>query len=142
MAVVTPEGLVGRVVDVTPLASRVQLITDPESAVGVLVQRSRAIGVAAGSQGGAIQIKYLPLTADVADGDRIITSGMGGVFPKGLPVGRVARSSRPANGALFQLIEAQPYADFSRLEEVMVLTRPPSTSQAWAGEEQIGRASC
>jgi rod shape-determining protein MreC len=135
MAVVTREGLVGRVVDVTALASRVQLITDPESAVGVVIQRSRTIGVAAGSQGGAIQIKYLPLMADVAVDDRIITSGMGGIFPKGIPVGKVVRSSRPTNGTLFQLIEAQPYADFSRLEEVMVLKRPPSSGLSWAGEE-------
>jgi rod shape-determining protein MreC len=135
MAVVTSEGLVGRVVDVTALSSRVQLITDPESAVGVLIQRSRAIGVAAGSQVGAIQIKYLPLMADVAIGDRIITSGMGGIFSKGIPVAHVVRSSRPTNGTLFQLIEAQPHADFSRLEEVMVLKRSPTTGLSWAGEE-------
>lgn len=135
MAVVTTEGLVGRVVDVTPFTARVQLITDPESAVGALIQRSRVIGVAAGSQGGAIQIKYLPLMADVAVGDRIITSGMGGIFPKGIPVGKVVRSSRPTNGTLFQLIEAQPHADFSRLEDVMVLKRPPSSNLSWAGEE-------
>lgn len=134
MAVVTREGLVGRVVDVAALASRVQLITDPESAVGVLIERSRTIGVAAGSQGGVIQIKYLPLMADVAVDDRIITSGMGGIFPKGIPVGKVVRSSRPRNGTLFQLIEAQPHADFSRLEEVMVLTRPPLSGLSWAGD--------
>ncbi|MBI2884397.1 MAG: rod shape-determining protein MreC [Candidatus Methylomirabilis oxyfera] len=135
MVVVTREGLVGRVIDVTALASRVQLITDPGSAVGVLIQRSRTIGVAAGSQGSAIQIKYLPLMADVAVDDRIITSGMGGIFPKGIPVGKVIRSSRPANGTLFQLIEAQPHADFSRMEEVMVLKRPPSSGLSWASEE-------
>lgn len=131
MAVVTGEGLVGRVIDVTASTAWVQLITDPESAVGVLIQRSRAIGIAAGSQGGAIQIKYLPLMTDVAVGDRIITSGMGGIFPKGIPVGKVARSSQPTNGTLFQLIEAQPYAEFSRLEEVMVLKRPPSSGLSW-----------
>lgn len=135
MAVVTTEGLVGRVVDVTATASRIQLITDLDSAVGVLIQRSRVIGVAAGSQGGAIQVKYLPLMADVAVGDRIITSGMGGIFPKGIPVGKVVQSSRPTNGTLFQLIEAQPYADFSRLEEVMILKRSPSSGLSWAGEE-------
>lgn len=135
MAVVTTEGLVGRVVDVTAMASRVQLITDPDSAVGALIQRSRVIGVAAGSQGGAIQVKYLPLMADVAVGDRIITSGMGGIFPKGIPVGKIVQSSRPTNGTLFQLIEVQPHADFSRLEEVMVLKRPPSSGLPWAGEE-------
>lgn len=135
MAVVTSEGLVGRVVDVTATTSRVQLITDPESGVGVLIQRSRIIGIAAGSQGGAIQIKYLPLMADVAVGDRIITSGMGGIFPKGIPVGTVARTSRPTNGTLFQSIEAQPHADFSRLEEVIVLKQPPSSSLSWSGGE-------
>ena len=137
MAVVTAEGLVGRVVDVTALASQVQLITDPESAVGVLIQRSRVVGVAAGSQEGTLQIKYLPLMADVAVGDRIITSGMGGIFPKGIPVGKVVRSSRPTNGTLFQLIEAQPHTDFSHLEEVMVLKRPPSNDLSWAGEEPL-----
>ena len=136
-AVVTAEGLVGRVVDVTALASQVQLITDPESAVGVLIQRSRVVGVAAGSQEGTLQIKYLPLMADVAVGDRIITSGMGGIFPKGIPVGKVVRSSRPTNGTLFQLIEAQPHTDFSHLEEVMVLKRPPSNDLPWAGEEPL-----
>lgn len=135
MAVVTSEGLVGRVVDVTTRSSRVQLITDPESAVGVLIQRSRAIGVAAGSQVGAIQVKYVPVMADVAVGDNILTSGMGGIFPKGIPVAHIVRSSRPTNGTLFQSIEAQPYADFSRLEEVMILKRPPSSDLSWAGEE-------
>jgi rod shape-determining protein MreC len=135
MTVVTAEGLVGRVVDVTPLASRVQLITDSESAVGVLTQRGRIIGVVAGSQGGTIQIKYLPLMADVAVGDRIITSGMGGIFPKGIPVGTVVRSSRPTNGTLFQLVEAKPHADFSHLEEVMVLTRSPSHDLSWTDKE-------
>jgi rod shape-determining protein MreC len=135
MAVVTTEGLVGRVVDVTARASRVQLMTDPESAVGVLIQRSRVIGVAAGSLEGTAQIKYLPLMADVAVGDRVITSGMGGIFPKGIPVGKIVRSSRPTNGALFQSTEVQPHADFSRLEEVMVLKRPPSSGLPWAGEE-------
>ncbi len=126
MAVVTTEGLVGRVVETTPLAARVQLITDPESAVGVLIQRSRVAGVAAGSQGGSLQIRYLPLMADVVEGDRVITSGMGGVFPKGIPLGRVLRSNRPTNGALFQETWVQPLADFSRLEEVMILKRAPA----------------
>lgn len=135
MTVVTAAGLVGRVVDVTPLASRVQLITDPESAVGVITQRGRIIGVAAGSQWGTLQIKYLPLMADVAVGDRIITSGMGGIFPKGIPVGKVVQSSRPTKGALFQSIEAEPHAELSRLEEVMVLKRSPAHNLSWAGEE-------
>lgn len=130
MTVVAGEGLVGRVVDVSALAARVQLITDPESAVGCLVQRSRVTGVATGSQGGTVQIKYLAQMADVTVGDRIMTSGMGGIIPKGIPLGRVIRSSRP-NGALFQETEVQPLVNFSRLEEVVVLKQPLANDLAW-----------
>jgi rod shape-determining protein MreC len=130
MVVVAPEGLVGRVVDVTPLAARVQLITDPESAVGCLMLRTRVTGVAAGTQRGAVQIKYLPQMADVAVGDQVVTSGMGGVFPKGIPLGKVIRSSRPA-GALFLDTEVQPLVDFSRLEEAIVLRERPPHDSVW-----------
>ncbi|MGH7410485.1 MAG: rod shape-determining protein MreC [Candidatus Methylomirabilis sp.] len=130
MTVVAGEGLVGRVVDVSALAARVQLITDPESAVGCLVQRSRVTGVATGSQGGTVQIKYLAQMADVTVGDRIMTSGMGGIIPKGIPLGRVIRSSRP-NGALFQETEVQPLVNFSRLEEVVVLKQPLANDLVW-----------
>ncbi|HZY31411.1 MAG TPA: rod shape-determining protein MreC [Candidatus Methylomirabilis sp.] len=136
MAVVAPEGLVGRVVDVTTRAARVQLITDPESAIGCLIQRSRVAGVAAGSQSGTVQMRYLPLMADVVVGDRVITSGMGGILPKGIPLGKVVRSSRP-NGALFQETEVHALADFSRLEEVMVLRRPPEHDRSWGGGKHL-----
>ena len=137
MAVVTTEGLVGRVVDVTAIAARVQLITDPESTVGILIQRSRIAGIAAGSQEGTVQIKYLPLMADVVAGDRVITSGMGGIFPKGIPLGRILRVSRPTNGALFQETWVQPLPDFSRLEEVAVLKRPTASDLPWGGGERL-----
>lgn len=136
MAVVSAEGLVGRVVEVTALAARVQLITDPESAVGCLLLRSRVTGVAAGTQGGAVQVKYLPQMADVAIGDRVITSGMGGVFPKGIPLGKVVRLSRPA-GALFQDTEVQPLVDFSRLEEAVVLKQAPTQELGWEGKGRV-----
>jgi rod shape-determining protein MreC len=136
MAVVASEGLVGRVVDVMAGAARVQLITDPESSIGCVIQRSRVTGVAAGSQAGTVQIKYLPLMADVLVGDRIITSGMGGTVPKGIPLGKVTRSSRPS-GALFQETEVQALADFSRLEEVMVLKRSPQGDLPWGGGKRL-----
>ena len=137
MAVVTTEGLVGRVVDVATLAARVQLITDPESTVGILIQRSRVAGIATGSQSGTVQIKYLPLMADVMAGDKVITSGMGGIFPKGVPLGRILRVSRPTNGALFQETWVQPLADFSHLEEVMILKRPPVSDLSLGGGERL-----
>ncbi len=136
MAVIAAEGLVGRVVDVTALAARVQLITDPESAVGCLLLRSRVTGIATGTQGGAVQIKYLPQMADVAIADRVITSGMGGVFPKGIALGKVVRSNRPA-GALFQETEVQPLVDFSRLEEVVVLKQRPTQELGWEGKGRM-----
>jgi len=136
MPVVTGEGLVGRVVDVAAFAARIQLVTDPESAVGCLIQRTRVTGVATGTQAGALQIKYIPQMADVAVGDRVLTSGMGGIFPKGIPLGKVVRTSRP-NGALFQETEVQPVVNFSRLEEVMVVTQPPGHELAWGAGEQV-----
>jgi rod shape-determining protein MreC len=93
-------------------------------------------GVAAGTQGGTVQIKYLPQMADVTNGDRVITSGMGGVFPKGIPLGKVVRSNRPA-GALFQDTEAQPLVDFSRLEEALVLKQPPTQELGWDGKGRL-----
>lgn len=121
MPVVAPEGLVGRVVEVTALSSKVQFITDPLSAVGAIIQRSRVTAVAVGHPRAVLRLKYLPLTADVVAGDRAITSGMGGVFPKGIYIGEVTWTKRPS-GAIFQEAEVAPGVDFSRLEEVMVLT--------------------
>ena len=118
--VVAPDGLVGRVVEVTPTAAKVQLITDPVSAAGGLIQRTRVIGIVSGSLGAGLKVRYLPLMADIAIGDEVVTSGMGGVFPKGIPLGRVIAAER-RSGALFQEATLAPKVDLSRLEEVLVL---------------------
>jgi rod shape-determining protein MreC len=123
LPVVTPDGLVGRVVEVTPTASKVQLLTDPVSAAGGLLQRTRVTGVVAGSLSAGARVRYLPLMADVVVGDEVVTSGMGGVFPKGIPIGRILSVERQS-GALFQEATLQPAVDLSRLEEVLVLTGP------------------
>jgi rod shape-determining protein MreC len=122
--VVAPDGLVGRVVEVTPASAKVQLLTDPVSAVGGLVQRMRVTGIVLGNLGAGTRVRYLPLLADVVVGDPVVTSGMGGVFPKGIPIGRIATIER-RSGALFQEATLQPAVDLSRLEEVLVLTSPP-----------------
>lgn len=119
--VVAPDGLVGRVVEVTPTSAKVQLLTDPVSAVGGLVQRTRVTGIVSGNLGAGTRVRYLPLLADVAVGDMLLTSGMGGVFPKGIPIGRVTAVER-RSGALFQEASLQPAVDLSRLEEVLILT--------------------
>jgi len=120
LPVVAPDGLVGRVVEVTPSTAKVQLITDPVSAAGALMQRTRVTGIVSGHLDAGLRIRYLPLLADVAAGDEVVTSGMGGVFPKGIPVGRVISVERKS-GALFQEAALQPKVDLGRLEEVLIL---------------------
>jgi rod shape-determining protein MreC len=120
LPVVAPDGLVGRVVEVTPYTAKVQLITDPVSASGGLLQRTRVTGIVSGNLGAGLKVRYLPLLADVAVGDEVVTSGMGGVFPKGIPVGRVVAVERKS-GALFQEAVLQPKVDLGRLEEVLIL---------------------
>ena len=123
LPVVTPDGLVGRVVEVTPTSSTVQLLTDPVSAAGGLLQRTRVTGIVVGSFAAGARVRYLPLMADVVAGDEVVTSGMGGIFPKGIPLGRITAVERKS-GALFQEATLQPAVNLSRLEEVMVLTDP------------------
>jgi rod shape-determining protein MreC len=120
LPVVAPDGLVGRVIEVTPSTSKVQLITDPVSASGALLQRTRVTGIVTGNLGAGLRVRYLPLLADVVVGDEVVTSGMGGVFPKGIPVGRVTAVERKS-GALFQEAVLQPKVDLGRLEEVLIL---------------------
>jgi rod shape-determining protein MreC len=120
LPVVAPDGLVGRVVEVTPYMAKVQLITDPVSASGGLLQRTRVTGIVSGNLGAGLRMRYLPLLADVAVGDEVVTSGMGGVFPKGIPVGRVTAVERKS-GALFLEAVLQPKVDLGRLEEVLIL---------------------
>jgi len=120
-----PDGLVGRVVEVAPTSARVQLLTDPLSAVGGMIQRTRVTGIVSGNLGAGARVRYLPLMADVVVGDEVVTSGMGGVFPKGILIGRISSVERKS-GALFQEATLQSAVDLSRLEEVLILTNPDS----------------
>lgn len=123
MPVVVAEGVVGRVVRSSPRFARVLLITDASSAVASLLQDNRARGVCRG-QGEQLVFDFVLRQEEVAVGDRVVTSGMGGVFPKGLVVGNVKSIDRQEFG-LFQDIEVTPSVDFSHLEEVMILLRSP-----------------
>ncbi len=119
LPVVAAEGVVGRIIKTAPNSSRVLLITDASSAVAALIQRTRTRGVARG-RGSELSLNYALRSADIKVDDLLVTSGMGGVFPKGLTLGRVAEVNRDDFG-LFQRIEVEPAADFSHMEEVMVL---------------------
>jgi len=121
LPVIAPEGLVGRVVEVMPGSAKVQLLTDPVSSVGALLKEQRVTGLVTGDRGQTAIVKYLPLLAEVRVGDVVLTSGMGGAFPKGILIGTVTATHRKS-GALFQEASVQPSVDFGRLEEVLVIT--------------------
>lgn len=122
LPVVTHEGLVGQIIHAAPALSQVMLITDFRSGVDALVQRTRASGIVSGRGRNIAELKFLPVGADVQPGDRLISSGMGRVFPKGLIIGDV--KSIHSNGSQFQQVEVQPSIDASRLEEVLVILKP------------------
>lgn len=124
MAVVANEGVVGRVLNSSAESSRVLLITDRNSNVDTLIQRSRDRGIAEGGDFGLLQFKYLPRSADAAEGDLLVTSGVGGVFPKGLIIGSISKLDKGAGG-IFLYAEIKPAVNFSKLEEVLVITNSP-----------------
>ena len=135
MAVVSAEGLVGRVIGVSNHHAKVLLILDGNSAVDAYVQRSRARGVLVGLGRELCLLKYVQRNEDVQVGDKVISSGMGGVFPKGLLVGTVQEVVRGSSG-LFQRVEVEPAVNFSRLEEVMVVIQPPAEEPAIVGSQE------
>ncbi|ABO51057.1 rod shape-determining protein MreC [Desulforamulus reducens MI-1] len=123
MPVVTPLGLIGRIVGVSKNTSQLMLITDPRSGVGAMVQESRIPGVLEGttSGGGETRLIHVPKDTNLNKGQIIITSGIGGTFPKGIPVGRIVDVSNEPTG-LFRTASVVPFADLHRLEEVLIIT--------------------
>jgi rod shape-determining protein MreC len=122
MPVVTVSGIVGRLVKVAANSSRVLLLTDHASAVAAVVQRSRARGVVKGKGGGLCSLEFALRDEDVKVGDTVITSGIGTVFPKGLPIGEVTMVKKGSYG-IFQTVELRPSVTIAKLEEVLVLLR-------------------
>ncbi len=120
MPVVSDVGLVGRVVQVYRTTSVVLPITAPESAVNAIVQASRQTGIVRGQGGPILIMEYLPLDAEVAVGDLILTSGLGGVFPPKLLIGQVVAVERH-DYDMFQRAEIRPTVNFQQLEQVLIL---------------------
>jgi len=103
-------------------AAVIQLLNDPASTVGAVVQRTRTAGLVEGDAGGAVRFKFMARDgASVAPGDLVVTSGLGTLFPKGLPVGRVVKIEDKGS-ALFHFAVLAPAVDFSRVEEVLLVT--------------------
>ncbi len=119
--VVVETGLVGRVIEATWHTSRVLLLTDENSNVDALVQGTRANGILRGTGMGICSLKYIVKTEMVRKGDVILTSGLGGVFPKGLILG-IVRGVENNKTSMFQDIDVVPGVDFRKMEEVLVIT--------------------
>ncbi|NTU71650.1 MAG: rod shape-determining protein MreC [Coriobacteriia bacterium] len=133
MPVVGPAGLLGQTVDVTAQSARVRLITDPNSGVAGMLQSSRAEGIVKGSITGDLTFDYVSTATTARAGDVVITSGIGGVFPKGLIVGEVTRVKKGA-ADLFPEIELAPSSGLAGLEEVLVLIGTVPQTDLGVGE--------
>ena len=137
MPVITPQGLVGTIVAVYEHSAKVQLILDPRSAVGAIIQRpeSRVIGIMQGSVGVQTLAKMvnIPRDADVVVGDNVLTSGYGGLYPKGIVIGEVVEVTNEAGG-LLKYATVKTAVDFYRIEEVLIIVNsreaPPTPLNA------------
>jgi rod shape-determining protein MreC len=127
MPVVNAFGVVGRVVSVSSNYAKVLLIIDQNSAVDCLVQRSRDRGMLKGLMSEICKLDYVAKSNDITMGDIVVTSGLGGVFPKGLPVGRIL-DVKEISGELFKDIKIRTAVDFSKLEEVLVILEESKSS--------------
>lgn len=148
MAVVTARGLVGVVTEAGLISSKVQLILDPRISVGALVQRSRVAGIVEGNPDNAIQPRLvnIPRNEDIAEGDVVITSGFGGIYPKGIMIGQIRLVKNDSTG-LLHLAVLETAVDFQRLEDVAVIVasreappEPLSPPVQTAGTETDPRA--
>jgi rod shape-determining protein MreC len=134
MPVVVHQGIVGQVMASGSGYAKVLLITDQNNAVDALVERNRARGIVSGNPDGVSYFRYVLRKSDVKAGDTLISSGLDGVFPKGLQIGSVSSVVRRTSG-IFQEVTVNPFVDFDKLEEVLVLVSPAQTSVNEATEQ-------
>ena len=121
MPVANSAGVIGQIIEVSATSSVVRLITDENSGVSAMIQSTRAQGMLQGQPDGSLLLSYVPTSAEVSAGDLVVTSGIGGVYPKGLPLGRVSSVESAAN-ALYYTIVVEAYANVENQEEVLVVT--------------------
>lgn len=125
MVVVNEDGLVGRILEVGETYAKVVTIVDPRSSVSIMLQRSRDEGVLKGNQDAGAgkpqcTLEYLPFNADMVPGDKVVTSDLGGVFPRGLTVGTIVEAASAKNSGQYALVE--PAVDFGQISHVLILT--------------------
>lgn len=124
LPVIDDLGVIGQITRVFPLASEVTLLTDQDQAIPIKVARNGLRAVLAGAGSGAMELKFLPANAEVEPGDTLLTSGLDGIYPPGLPVARVISIDRD-NSYSFARIECQPLAGVERHDQVLVLGKRP-----------------
>jgi len=122
MPVIDRAGVVGRVALPAARTATVQLVIDRSAAASARIDRSRTEGIALGTGEGTLRLEYLSATADVREGDLVVTAGIDGVYPPGLALGHVERVERA--GPAYRRVTIRPVVDFSRLETVLVLVSP------------------
>jgi rod shape-determining protein MreC len=137
MAVIHPQGVVGQVVAVSSKTARVLLVSDHASGVDVVTQDSRARGIVEGGGERICELKFIPKDARLMEGEAVLTSGMDGVYPKGLLVGTVERIGS-ASVSLFKTVELRPAVDLSRIEEVLIVSVAPAIRAFEAEEKSKG----
>jgi len=135
-AVVAPSGVVGRVIAVAGSYVKVQLVTDRSAAVGAMIRRTRRQGLSRGAEEGLLRLDFVPLRSDVRLGDEVVTAGIDGIFPRGIPIGRVM--SVEAGEEMFSLIQMAPTVDFGRLDQAFIVARQsvPTETMESAGRER------
>ena len=125
LPVIVPDGVVGIVTDVSERYAKVLMMIDQNSAVDALVQRNRARGLIRGEAKEICTLEYVLYRHDLRAGDVVVTSGLDGVFPKGLRIGTVSRVTKK-NAGIFQEVIVTPFVDFETIEEVLVILSPPA----------------
>jgi rod shape-determining protein MreC len=126
LAVITPEGVVGKILAIFPHSAQVLLITDASSGVGVTLAQSRVQGILKGSANGLCDLYYVMNEEVVTHGEAVLTSGLDQIYPKGLPVGTVVTVG---DGNIYKTISVKPSADLNRLEMVLVVLKPSAAEQ-------------
>jgi rod shape-determining protein MreC len=129
MAVLSPFGVVGQTMSTGAHSARVLLLTDHNSGIDAVVQRSRARGIVEGALDGGCVMKYVKREEDVDVGDRIVTSGLDGIFPRGAIIGEVTHVTRGTRG-LLQVADVKPATPLDRVEEVLVVRGPAQLKES------------
>ncbi len=134
MAIISPAGIVGRVVVPSARSAKVQLLIDRNAAAGAIVERSRAQGVVVGIGEDRLRLENVPETADLVAGDLVVSSGIEGIYPKGFVIGTIEGVEK--SGPAYKRITVKPAVDFSALEEVLVVTTPTPAHEAGQGASE------